>query len=229
MSKIKVITIDDNKEELDHINRILKKQDNLKIIKSFTSDTGLSEFILENNCDIIFTDIELGSKNSIDLFKKIKNNLPQIVFMSTYPKYAHKSFAVNPLHYIVKPVTNSEVLTAIERFLNQNKDNIRESFFVKKLHSSNEKIYLDDILFIESEKDAIKIKTKENEIVTLSSIKKILEKLPNKFIRVHRSFIININHIKSFENKNIKIDDYTIPISRAYKKEVLQFIHQLSK
>ena len=53
MSEIKIITIDDNKEELDHINRILKKQDNLKIIKSFTSDTGLSEFILENNCDII--------------------------------------------------------------------------------------------------------------------------------------------------------------------------------
>ena len=129
----------------------------------------------------------------------------------------------------MKPITTSEVLTAIERFLNQNKDNIRESFFVKKLHSSNEKIYLDDILFIESEKDAIKIKTKEDEIVTLSSIKKILEKLPNKFIRVHRSFIININHIKSFENKNIKINDYTIPISRAYKKEVLKFIQQLSK
>ena len=74
MIKIKVITIDDNKEELYHINRILRKQDNIEIIKSFTSDKGLSEFILENNCDIIFTDIELESKNSIDIFHTISRN-----------------------------------------------------------------------------------------------------------------------------------------------------------
>ena len=82
-------------------------------------------------------------------------------------------------------------------------------------------------MFIEANKDSVKIKRFDNkEIETLSTIKKMYEKLPDNFIRVHRSFIINLKFIKSFNSNYVKIEDYTIPISRAYRKESIKIIHQ---
>ena len=148
MSTIKVITLDDNENELDQINLILKKIDNVKIITSFRSHNTLIEFLEKNSCDIIFSDIEVGKKNSIEILKTI-DNLPEIVFVSSFPKYAHKSFSVDPLHYIVKPVSRCEILTSIDRFINKNISPDPSSFFVKRLHSKSEKIYFNNILFIE--------------------------------------------------------------------------------
>ena len=229
MKTIKVITIDDSIPDLNRINSILKKMPDIKIVKSFNDLDSFNNNYEKIEHDIIFSDIEVNNKNSIDTMKHILKK-PNVVFVSTYPKYAHKSFSVNPIHYIVKPASRCEILTAIDRFKNNmiNQKN-KESIFVKKLHSTIEKIYLDNIMFIEANKDSVKIKGFDNkEIETLSTIKKMNEKLPDNFIRVHRSFIINLDFITSFNSNYLKIEDYTIPISRAYRKESLKLIHQMA-
>tara|TARA_B100000902_G_scaffold391213_1_gene441500 strand:- start:1211 stop:1906 length:696 start_codon:yes stop_codon:yes gene_type:complete len=227
MKIIKVVTIDDNKTDLQRINSILKRIPDVNIIRSFNNLDSFSNKHEEIEYDIIFSDIEVENKNSIDIMKNVLES-PNIVFISSYPKYAHKSFSMNPIHYIVKPASRCEVLTAIDRFKNNviNQNN-KASIFVKKLHSTIEKIYLDNIMFIEANKDSVRIKISDNrEIQTLSTIKNIYEKLSHNFIRVHRSFIINLDFIKSFNPSYVKIEDYTIPISRAYRKESLKAIHQ---
>ena len=126
MEMIKVITIDDDPNDLGHINSILKKIQNINIIKSFTNYNDLHNFLEKESCDIVFTDIELGEKNSIELIKNLSHKI-DVVFISSFPKYAYKSFAVDPIHYIVKPVSHCEVLTSIERFTNK-KTNISNPF-----------------------------------------------------------------------------------------------------
>ena len=145
MKIIKVITIDDNKTDLQRINSILKRIPDVNIIKSFNDLDSFNDNHEEIEYDIVFSDIEVNTKNSIDIMKDILTT-PNIVFISSYPKYAHKSFSVNPIHYIVKPASRCEVLTAIDRFKNNviNQNN-KESIFVKKLHSTIEKINLDKI------------------------------------------------------------------------------------
>ena len=227
MKMIKVITIDDNQTDLERINSILKSMPDIDIVRSFNNLDSFNQNYEKLEHDIIFSDIEVEDQNSIDIMKNILKN-PSIVFISSYPKYAHKSFSVNPIHYIVKPASRCEVLTAIDRFKNNRlNQNNKSSIFVKKLHSTIEKIYLENIMFIEANKDSVKIKRFDNkEIETLSTIKKMYEKLPDNFIRVHRSFIINLKFIKSFNSNYVKIEDYTIPISRAYRKESIKIIHQ---
>jgi len=218
---INVVTIDDNKIDLDRINLILYQIKEVSVVRTFLNAYKAKDFLLKNRVDLIFSDIEIKNINGINLLTEIKRK-SEVVFMSNYSEYAAKSFKVSPLNYLLKPILKEDVLTSIERFKkkNLNQGDTENFFFIKEKKSEYIKIYFDEIYYIEAHGDYIKIHHANDIYETLSPLKRILKLLPENFSRSHRSYIINRDKIVNFRTETISINNQLIPISRAYKQDI---------
>jgi len=218
---INVVTIDDNKVDLDRINLILYQIKEVNLVRTFLNAYKAKDFLMKNRVDLIFSDIEIKNINGINLLTEIKRK-SEVVFMSNYSEYAAKSFKASPLNYLLKPVLKEGVLTSIERYKerNLNQGEVVRFFFIKEKKSEYIKIYFDEINYIESNGDYLKIFFSDTEYETLLTLKKILKILPKNFRRTHRSYIINIRKVENFNTESIYINKQQIPISRAYRSKL---------
>jgi DNA-binding LytR/AlgR family response regulator len=175
----------------------------------------------------------------IDLVKTV-HNIPQFIFTTAYPQYALDAFNLSATDYLVKPIPFHRFLKAVTKAKEKyelehpKQPNITSSspqetaptndFIFVKSEYENIKISVDDIKYIQGLKDYIKIHVKDSNkpVLTLSNFKVIQDKLPNYFLRVHRSFLVNINYIRALQKTKIIIDDIRIPIGETYKNEVLK-------
>ena len=200
-------------------------------LKKVCSDAIYAMETLQNEpVDLIFLDIHLPKLKGLDFVKTLKNP-PRIIITSAYPEYALQGYELNVVDYLLKPVEFSRFLTAVNKLKQQDnakphqaspaarEDRAHLFFNVNKKHV---KIYLDDILYIESLREYVKITTKEKAILTKIQLGEIEEMLAkNNFLRVHRSFIISKNKIESFSPSEIEINGTQIPVGRNYKELVM--------
>ena len=237
------IVIDDEPLAVDIITTYLEKIPDIEVVAQCTNPMDAIRILSKEHIDLIFLDIEMPHLNGMELIKSL-NRLPQFIFTTAYPQYALEGFDLNATDYLVKPIPFSRFLKAIDKAkekyqMNANKvlrapantvSEIREQFnfiFVKSEYE-NIKINTDDILYLQGLKDYIKIytTTSQRAILTLSSFKDIKDRLPAlKFLRVHRSFLINIDFIKALQKTKIVIRDKRIPIGETYRKEVLEYLN----
>ncbi|MGR7814223.1 LytR/AlgR family response regulator transcription factor [Lacinutrix undariae] len=236
---MKCVIIDDEPLAIDVIESYLEKIGGIEIVATCTNPLEAITLLNKNNVDLVFLDIEMPNLSGIDLVKSI-TNIPQFIFTTAYPQYALEGFNLNATDYLVKPIPFHRFITAVsrakEKFQLENTTNcnvssagptnIREEdkFIFVKSEYENIKIDIDNIKYIQGLKDYLKIyDTKSNKaIITLSSFKDILSKLPeNQFIRIHRSFVVNITHIRALQKTKVVIDDIRIPIGETYKADVL--------
>jgi DNA-binding LytR/AlgR family response regulator len=237
------IVIDDEPLAVDIITTYLEKIPDIEVVAQCTNPMDAIRILSKEHIDLIFLDIEMPHLNGMELIKSL-NRLPQFIFTTAYPQYALEGFDLNATDYLVKPIPFSRFLKAIDKAkekyqMNANKvlrapantvSEIREQFnfiFVKSEYE-NIKINTDDILYLQGLKDYIKIytTTSQRAILTLSSFKDIQDRLPAlKFLRVHRSFLINIDFIKALQKTKIVIRDKRIPIGETYRKEVLEYLN----
>lgn len=238
---MKCVIIDDEPLAIDVIESYLQKIDDMEIIAKCSNPLEAITTLNKYQVDLVFLDIEMPNLTGIDLVN-IVESIPQFIFTTAYPQYALEGFNLNATDYLVKPIPFQRFLKAISRakekykFKQDVKVNIfsteskkiinNKNFIFVKSEYENIKIIIDDIKYIQGLKDYIKIYTKNSHkaILTLSNFKVILDKLPNQFLRVHRSYIVNINYIKALQKTKLIIDDVRIPIGETYKNEVL---HQL--
>ncbi len=240
---MKCLIIDDEPLAIEVIESYLNKVTGITIVDKCTNPLSAITILNKYEVDLVFLDIEMPNITGIDLVKSLEN-LPQFIFTTAYPEYALDGFELNATDYLVKPIPFHRFLKAIsrakERFdLNRldpihhsnsspgsakkNIENERDFIFVKSEYE-NIKINIQDIKYIEGLKDYLKIyvSTTHKPILTLANFKEILNKLPaSYFIRVHRSFIVNVNYIKLLQKTRIVIDTSRIPIGETYKKSVL--------
>jgi two-component system, LytTR family, response regulator len=219
--KIKTIIVDDNPEHLNQIENLIEDNKDIQLIRTFTNPILALHFLKENKIDLIFSDIEMKGMSGLDLINSLSNP-PLIVFVSSFPAYAIDSFKFEALHFIKKPISERELYTAIDRAKNRMR-NISKSedyIIIKKGHSDFVKIIYNNILFIEADNDYVQIITKDKTIRTHCTLKKILKELPKNFIKTHRSYIINKKYASTLSSSSIRISEYTIPISRAYKSDM---------
>lgn len=199
-------------------------------LKKTCSDAIYAMETLQNEpVDLIFLDIHLPKLKGLDFVKTLKYP-PKIIITSAYQEYALQGYELNVVDYLLKPVEFSRFLTAVNKLKQQEnnktysispppEDKVHLFFNVNKKHV---KIYLDDILYIESLREYVKITTKEKTILTkiqLGEIEELLAK--NNFLRIHRSFIISKNKIESFSPSEIEINGKQIPVGRNYKELVM--------
>lgn len=223
---IRAIALDDEILALRIIENYAEKIENLTLEKVFNKQSDAQKHLNKFPVDLIFLDIEMPAKNGLDFYKNISQNT-KVIFTTAYSEYAVDAFSVNAVDYLLKPFSFERFKAAVEKVKSNTENNDAKHLSIRadyKLH----KINFNDIQLIEGLDDYIQIHLKDSTKITArSSMKNILEKLSEKdFVRVHRSFIVPVNDIKTIVNKNIHIGDFIIPIGETYKEDVMRILNR---
>ena len=232
--KMNCIAIDDEVLALKKIKRYAEKIDYLNLLGTFDNALSTFSFLRENHIDLIFLDIQMDEFTGIQLLETIKDP-PYVILTTAFDEYALKAYELDVIDYLLKPIPFERFVKAVEkvyaRFLkdsqlhNKNsrleivplQPNKPDYTFVKSGNKTI-KMYFNKILYIEGMRDYLQIHTEDSKIMTLLNFKTIQDLLdPEKFIRVHKSYIVAVNKIDYIENNAIKIRDKLIPVSSSYK------------
>ncbi|MEN8115342.1 MAG: LytTR family DNA-binding domain-containing protein [Bacteroidota bacterium] len=232
--KMNCIAVDDELLALKKIQRFAGKIDYLNLLGTFDNALSTFSFLRENKVHLIFLDIQMDEFTGIQLLETIKDP-PYVILTTAYDEYALKAYELDVMDYLLKPIPFERFVKAVEkvyaRFLKDQNQNIAAGQSIPQQNNGNTpdytfiksgnktvKIYFDKILYIEGMRDYLQIHTEDSKIMTLLNFKKMQELLdPQKFIRVHKSYIISIDKINYIENNAIKIKDKLIPVSSTYK------------
>ncbi|MEM7486060.1 MAG: LytTR family DNA-binding domain-containing protein [Bacteroidota bacterium] len=241
---ISCIIIDDEPLALEIISSYCEDLGGIEVKHTLTNPLDAIEILSRDKIDLVFLDIEMPQINGIDFLKTIDRK-PLFIFTTAYPQYAIEGFELNAVDYLVKPIPFARFVKAINRakelhdFRNPtNTPSVQNvvsaagipqtsnQFIFVKSEYDNIKIKLEEIKYIQGLKDYLKIHVDDSKpILTLMSFKNIESKLPtDNFLRVHRSFIVNINRIDSVQRNKILIDGIRIPIGESYKEDFLKRI-----
>lgn len=227
--KYKCIIVDDEPLARELIACHLAHFENFELIDSFENALKAYTFLESNNVDLIFLDIEMPLLKGNDFLKKLKNP-PKVIFTTAYREYALEGYELNVSDYLLKPITFDRFFVSIEKFKQlqtskkEEKKVIAKHIFVS-CGNKNIKIIFDEILYIESLKDYITIHL-ENKIsyhlkFNISSFEKLINQ---DFVRIHRSFIINVKKLRAYTKSEIEIDSIEIPIGNSYKENWLNYL-----
>ncbi len=232
---IKAIIIDDEPLAIKVIENHLSEFKNFDIIATFNNPIAALDTLKQEAIDVIFLDINMSKMNGLEFLKTV-NILPNVVITTAYREYALESFDLDVLDYLVKPIPFTRFLKAVNKITQKvqlqrgntktEEENNSEGFIFLKVEKKLVKIKFDTILYIESLKDYIKVFTTTGDYLVHKSLTSITEELPKeKFLRIHRSFTIAIDKVKSVEGNLIEIASKRIPIGRKYvataKKAIL--------
>jgi len=226
---IRCLVVDDEPLALDILEDYISKVPFLSLVKTTTSAIEGLSLVQSDAIDLVFLDVQMPELTGIQ-FLKIINGKCDVILTTAYSQYALDGYELDVVDYLLKPIAFDRFYKAAQKVL-QNSGNTNSSapelvsvqknhdfIFVKTEHKI-QKIYLDDILYIEGLKDYISIFTRTERIITLQNMKKMEESLPSKsFIRVHKSYIIALGKIESIERSRIQIGEKIIPIGDTYRE-----------
>lgn len=223
---INCIVIDDELPAIQQMEDYIARVPFLKLLRSFDNGIEPMNFLQSNPVDVIFLDIEMEGFTGLQLIKTLQHK-PKIVLTTAYDQYAIKAFDLNVSDYLLKPISFERFMQSIDKLFDYfSKTQQAESgdlqykrdYFFVKTEFRMQRVDFDDILFVEGMKEYLRIHTKTERIMTLQSFKSLEDVLPpENFIRVHKSYMVALNKIKSVEKNRISIGDQIIPISETYK------------
>ncbi len=239
---IRCLAVDDEPLALDIIESYISKLPYLHLVKTCSSATEAMQVLQEEKVDLMFLDIEMPELTGIQLLNILKNH-PLIIFTTAYPDYALEGFNQDAVDYLLKPIPFDRFLKAVnkaqERLQRTNKNapeapapqtnNVphEHDFMFVKADYKTIRVDFKDVLWIEGLKDYIIIQTVDQKIITLLSMNKMMEKLPDtKFLRVHRSFIVALQKIDSIEKSRIRVGKKEIPIGEVYKDQFVKWVEE---
>lgn len=241
--QLNCIIIDDEPLALELLESYVKNTPFLNLVGTYSSAVqAMNDAISSVPVHLMFLDIQMPGLNGLE-YSKLVNPETRIIFTTAFDQYALDSYKVNALDYLLKPISYTDFLQAVNKAVKWFELQAPKNTSVKEGDSNNaESIYvksdykliqvpLDKILYIEGLKDYVKIHLEDEPrpILSLLSIKTIEEKLPSdRFMRVHRSFIVQKSKIKVIEKSRIVFNKQFIPISESYKQEFLNYINEHS-
>jgi len=211
----------------------------LKHLKSCSHAIDAFTCLQENSVDLIFLDIEMPKTSGIELLRSLKDK-PRVIFTTAYREYAFEAYDLDVVDYMLKPISFDRFLRGIGKIrqLKQYKTSgieteqtpsYHDAFLYLKENREMIKVYMKDILYIESLRDYIRVKTLKQDVVTYQRISYLEQKLPqDKFVRVHRSFIVALDKVNSFSSDSMRVGSHEIPLGRNYKNAALKVIKQQS-
>jgi len=227
-----VVVVDDEKLALELISDYVEKTPFLSLKASFRDSFSAINYLNSHQVDLLLLDINMPSLNGIDLVSSLPNP-PKIVFITAHPDYALQGFKLNALDYLVKPVRYPQFLKAANKLVELNntvsvvpltKDTSKitnDNYIFVKIDNRYERILLADIRFIEAYGDYVTYHLKQGKWLSFKTMGQALENLPaNDFIRVHRSYIVNLRHVDTIHRDHLLIGKQDIVISKSYYKNV---------
>ena len=229
MKTMRCLIVDDEPLALDVIENYLSRLKDIEAVRCSNAVEAV-QVMKQQNFDLIFLDIEMPMLTGFDFLKTIKDP-PAIIITTAYRDYAVEGFEYEVTDYLVKPISFPRFMKAFERAVKQvdkNEDTQESSsseFLFLKVDRKLLKIVIEDILYVESMKDYIRVTTATENYISYQSLTSITEKLPTeKFMRIHRSFTVALDKIDSVDGNCVIIGGTLIPISRELKQDVLRLL-----
>lgn len=223
MKKIKCLVVDDEPLAIDLLKDHISKINFLELGFSTTNPLDALEKLRLENFDLVFLDIQMPELNGMD-FLKILDKKAEVILTTAYSEYALESYDYEVLDYLLKPISFERFYKSVLKILSEQSINEEvkvPNFFFVKIDSQQVKIFCEDILYIESIKDYVNIKTEKQEFIYLETLKSLETKLPENFERAHKSFIVNLDKIIKFSSRNLMlINGKEIPIGETYKSQL---------
>ena len=224
MKRIKCIVVDDEPLAVSLLGSYVEKIPFFELVFSTENPILALEYIRKNEADLIFLDIQMSELSGINFMKIVGDKLKYIL-TTAYAEYALDGYEHNVIDYLLKPISfdrfQKSALKAQERF--PTNETSANSYFFVKSSGQQHKINFDEILYIESIKDYVNIKTDNQEYIVLDTLKSLENQLPENFARVHKSFILNLDKIEKIDVRNVFLNSgKEIPIGETYKSEFFQ-------
>jgi len=233
---MKCIAVDDEPLALSIIEGFCNKVNFLDLIGKCSNAIEATEILRTHDVDLLFLDINMPHLTGVD-FVKITKELPMVIFTTAYADYALTGYDLNAVDYLLKPFSFDRFLKAVSKayelyqLKNSSKKNqetipdVSSDYLMIRVEYSTVRINISDILFIEGLKDYVKISTVNKNYVTKSSLKNVEEKLPSDiFVRIHKSFIVNLDKVDAFENNHLIIGKNQIPLGSNYRDIFMEFL-----
>lgn len=223
--KIVCVAVDDEPPALDIIRNYVNAVPSLELAGTCVNALEAIEVLRSRHIDLLFLDIQMPQLLGTDLLRTL-NNPPKVVFTTAYRKFAIEGFELNAVDYLLKPISFERFLKAVNKLMDikpvhSQKEVAAESYVYFRSDRKMHKVHINDIIFIESLKDYIKVVTTSKTIITKQSISSVEERLPkSSFIRIHRSFIVSLDKVQSYSPELIAIGNEELPVSRMYRHEV---------
>ena len=227
MRKVRCIIVEDEKPAQEILKSFIAKTDWLELTGVFDDGVSALDFLNKNDVDLIFLDIQIPSINGMD-FLKILRNPPDIIITTAYSEYAIGAFELEVMDYLKKPFSFERFLKAVNR-INVQKEtptllqpaiHSDQDFAFFNVNKTMTKVMFEDILYVESMREYIYLHTSKGKIITKMSTHEIEKILGTNFLRIHRSFIVNISKVAAFNAEEIFVDTKNLPIGVSYKKQV---------
>ncbi len=212
---LRCLIIDDEELARTLLKTYIDRLDNIEIVASLENPLKAINILKSEPIDVIFLDIQMPELKGTDLAKIIPSTT-QIIFTTAYSEYALEGFELNALDYLLKPITFDRFLAAIQKIKKDPKINEVEGKITVKSGYDLHKIKYSDILYIESDSEYVIFHTTYKKIMSHQTLKSLEETLPELFMRVHRSFIINKNYVTALKGKDLFLTDIRIPVSSSY-------------
>ena len=227
---IKVLIVDDEPLAIDILESYVNKIPDLELVATCDNAIDANEIVQKQQVDLILLDIQMPQMTGIELVKSMINS-PKIIFTTAYAEYAVDGFDLSALDYLLKPIAFDRFLKAINKVRATADIKNEEDFFFVKADKKLIKIHFSEILYIEGLKDYVIIKKEVGRVVALQTMKSLEAKLPSHlFLRVHRSYIVNIGRIKAVVGGSVEIVENNkpkhIPIGKNYKDDLLKIIEE---
>ncbi|HWK99899.1 MAG TPA: LytTR family DNA-binding domain-containing protein [Parapedobacter sp.] len=232
---VRCIAVDDEPLALDIISDYVAKVPELTLVASTTNAIDALAMVQNGEVDLAFLDVQMPELTGLQ-FLKIINGKCDVILTTAYPQYALDGYELNVVDYLLKPIAFDRFYRSVQKVLNNRAPygappivlpppgDAVDFIFVKTEHKI-QRVDLDDILYIEGLKDYISIYTAGERIVTLQNMKKMEDILPsNRFVRVHRSYIVALDKIVSIERGRILIEDKIIPVGDTYRDTFYKYI-----
>ncbi|MDR6462798.1 LytTR family DNA-binding domain-containing protein [Chryseobacterium sediminis] len=224
------IIVDDEPLARSEMRSLIAEISNIDILGEFSNAPSALDFLKDNDVDLIFLDIEMPMVTGLE-FAEMLPKKSLIIFTTAYSQYALKSYELEAVDYLLKPIDPQRLEKSVEKAILYtellSKDTVKNTvesntadFLFIKAERRFYKISFSDIKFIEGLKDYVVIHTKQQKLITAMNLKTIHQKISGEtFIRVSKSYVVNMNYIDSFDNHNIYIEDSEIPLGEVYRAE----------
>ena len=231
---IRAIAIDDEPLALKLVANYISKTPFLELVEAFDNPVDAMSFLEKNPVDLMFLDIQMPDLKGTEFARLLKHG-PKIIFTTAYEKYAIEGFKLDAVDYLLKPFSYEEFLNAVQKakkLIGLEKKELstieanKEFLFLKSEYKIR-RINFNDISYIEGLKDYIKVyvRNESHPILSLSTLKAVEAKLPkSKFMRIHRSFIVNLDHVETIERSRIIFGKKYIPVGDQYRKKFQEFL-----
>ena len=238
--KIKCLVIDDEPPAREMLKQHIASVESLELAGVCSNAIEATNFLKDHQVDLLFLDIQMPQLLGTNFIRTLKSP-PKIIFTTAYRKYAVEGFELDAVDYILKPISLERFLKAINKVLQTNLSSTEPTNEMKENHTEPNrflyfrvdrkmvKVLLNDILFIEGLKDYVKIFTAGKTIVTKHVLSTLERMLPtDEFLRIHRSFIVAINKIDSYNADSVEIANHELPIGRLFKHDVNRVLNASS-